>query len=423
MNNATGFSALPAGYNTIGCYSGFGYSAYYWSATESDESKAFTRDLEFGSAYLYKGGGSNKNYLFSVRCLCDVGNTSSLPTVITSTVASVTSYSATCGGNVSYNGAVTARGVCWSTSQNPTISNSHTEDGTGTGTFTSDLTGLAPSTTYHVRAYATNSMGTAYGNVVTFTTLSVPVIDARSCSAALTVTDHEGNVYATVQIGDQCWMRDNLRTTTSPSTGTYLIPYSSTGSTFTGKQARWYNNDPTTNAPMNYGLLYNWNAAVDTFNTSYGETSVDPYVNHAVSVNFTGHRRGICPTGWHLPSDSEWTQLTNYVKTQDDYICGDTNINIGKALASTEGWYSYNGECYPGDQSQHANNATGFSAVPAGYCTGLSFYGAGYRANFWSSSQSTSIYAYCHYLLYSYVSVYSDNASKNDGCSVRCLRD
>ena len=99
--------------------------------------------------------------------------TITLPTVITSSVTDVASTTATCGGFVMNDGnaAVTARGVCWSTSNNPTINDSHTADGTGTGFFTSSITGLTPNTTYYARAYATNSLGTAYGNEVSFTTL------------------------------------------------------------------------------------------------------------------------------------------------------------------------------------------------------------------------------------------------------------
>ncbi|MBP5557532.1 MAG: T9SS type A sorting domain-containing protein [Bacteroidales bacterium] len=95
-----------------------------------------------------------------------------LPTVITSSITDITPTTATCGGNVTYNGnaAVTARGVCWSTSNNPTVYDSYTEDGTGTGVYTSSITGLIPNTTYYVRAYATNSFGTAYGDEVSFTT-------------------------------------------------------------------------------------------------------------------------------------------------------------------------------------------------------------------------------------------------------------
>ena len=88
-----------------------------------------------------------------------------LPTVTTLYVSNVTATSATCGGNVTDDcgSSVTARGVCWSTSQNPTISDSHTTDGAGTGRFTSIITGLNSCTTYYFRAYATNSKGTNYG--------------------------------------------------------------------------------------------------------------------------------------------------------------------------------------------------------------------------------------------------------------------
>ena len=99
-------------------------------------------------------------------------DTATLPTVITGAVSGTSETTAMCGGNVTSDGGanVTARGVCWSTSQNPTISNSHTTDGSGTGSFTSSLTGLTAGTTYYVRAYATNSEGTAYGSQVNFTT-------------------------------------------------------------------------------------------------------------------------------------------------------------------------------------------------------------------------------------------------------------
>ena len=95
------------------------------------------------------------------------------PTVTTSAVIDITQTSATCGGNVTSDGGtpVTARGVCWSTSANPTTDSSKTTDGTGTGSFTSNLTGLTDNTTYHLRAYATNSAGTSYGNEVLFKTL------------------------------------------------------------------------------------------------------------------------------------------------------------------------------------------------------------------------------------------------------------
>ena len=247
-------------------------------------------------------------------------------------------------------------------------------------------------------------------------------IDGQPCPGTPTVTDHEGNVYNTVQIGNQCWTKENLRTTTSPSTGTYLIPAVNASYTYTGKQARWYYNDSTTYAPMNYGLLYNWNAAVDTFNTLYGETSV----NHgsSVSVMFNGHRRGICPVGWHLPSDAEWEAMTAYVQSQSEYVCNSCTDWIAKALADNVGWEGYTGTCAVGN-NQSANNATGFSAVPAGFCEGSSFENAGSATFFWSSSQfeGNSNRAYNRYLQYWVASVDRGNFDKLNGFSVRCLKD
>lgn len=105
------------------------------------------------------------------QLLTEAATNVSLPTVTTASITNITTNTATGGGNVTSDGgaAVTARGVCWSTSQNPTTANSKTTDGTGTGSFTSSITGLSSSTTYYVRAYATNSAGTSYGNQVSFT--------------------------------------------------------------------------------------------------------------------------------------------------------------------------------------------------------------------------------------------------------------
>ena len=98
-----------------------------------------------------------------------------VPVVITAEVTNIMAATATCGGEVTYGGgfAVTERGVCWSTSPNPTISDSHTTDGGGTGVFTSSITGLTENTTYYVRAYATNSVGMSYGEQKSFTTTTL----------------------------------------------------------------------------------------------------------------------------------------------------------------------------------------------------------------------------------------------------------
>ena len=271
-----------------------------------------------------------------------------LPTVITTTVSNITETTAFSGGNVTFDGGatVTARGVCWSTSHNPTVNDSHTTDGNGMGSFTSNIAGLTASTTYYVRAYAINSAGTAYGDEVSFTTAQVPF----SCGTS-TLSDIDGNMYNTVQIGNQCWMKENLRTThysdnTAISHGVSLssdVPY-------------YYYPDSSYYNVSTYGLLYNWKAVMHSSSSS--------------TINPSGVQ-GICPNGWHVPSEAEWVQLTDYVSSQSQYACGSNSSNIAKALANNTGWESSTTTCAVGN-TQSNNNATGFSAMPAGgYCSCL----------------------------------------------------
>lgn len=266
--------------------------------------------LNPGTTYYVRAYATNTFGTFygsEVAVTTTATSPSSVPSVTTIAVTNVTKTQATVSGNVTSDGGetVTQRGFAYDTLPNPNKNKMVATNGSGVGNYTNILNNLFPGKTYYIRAFATNSMGTSYGNELTFTTVAqtqpAPVgNDGQSCPSAPTVTDHEGNVYNTVLIGTQCWTRENLRTTTSPSTGTYLIPPAGTGATFTGKQACWYNNDSAAYAPMNYGLLYNWNAAVDTFNVEYGETSVIPFSSYAQSITFMGFRRGICPHGLAL---------------------------------------------------------------------------------------------------------------------------
>jgi len=116
-----------------------------------------------------------------------------VPTVTINPIDLITNVSARSGGAITSDGgaAILSKGVVWSTSPNPTISNLRTNDGSGGTSYVSNLTSLSPGTTYYVRAYATNSTGTAYGNQQTFTTTAT----------SQTVTDIDGNIYNTVQIG------------------------------------------------------------------------------------------------------------------------------------------------------------------------------------------------------------------------------
>lgn len=118
-------------------------------------------------------------------------NTSTTPTITTSAINSITSTTASGGGNIATDGgaAITSRGVVWSTSQNPTTSNSKTNNDSGIGTFSSSITMLSANTLYYVRAYATNSNGTYYGNQVVFTTTAIPTASTNLFSAKLNGTN------------------------------------------------------------------------------------------------------------------------------------------------------------------------------------------------------------------------------------------
>ena len=405
-NNATGFGAPAAGYYN-GNHRDFGSRSYFWDSSELDSDFANFNQLFHGSAtlggsssFLYKGNG------LSVRCLRDEGVTSAiLPTVSTSSVTDITFNTATSGGNVASDGGatVTTRGVCWSTSHNPTVSDSHTANGTGLGSFTSNLTGLSSGTTYYVRAYATNSAGTAYGNEVSFATETETPQDGQPCPGASTLTDIDGNIYNTVQIGSQCWMKENLRTT-KYADGTSIEQGSSTSSYV----AYWYHPNSSANQTT-YGLLYNWKAVMRNSSSSSANPS---------------RVQGICPTGWHVPSDAEWTQLTDYVSSQSQYVCGNDNRYIAKALAGTTGWTSSTDTCAVGN-TPSGNNATGFSALPTGRYYGYDSYpdGFGEETIFWSATEYSSS-AYGLVLTKTNAKVFiRNNVNKSYGSAVRCVRD
>jgi uncharacterized protein (TIGR02145 family) len=313
-------------------------------------------------------------------------------TITTAPVTSISSSSAISGGNISSDGGtpVTDRGVCWSTSTNPTIAGSHTTDGTGIGSFTSNLTGLTVNTTYYVRAYATNTAGTEYGNEVTFVTSAV----YANCG---TVTDIDGNTYNTVTIGTQCWMKENLKTTKYRNgdpipTGLSDVDWSGTTS---GAYAI-YKNDNKNNDT--FGKLYNWFAVADN--------------------------RHLCPTDWHEPSDLEWTILEAYL-TNNGYGFGGGGSDIAKSMAFTSGWDESSLAGSVGND-QASNNSSGFSALPGGFLHYQGFFRyIGYIGFWWSSTkgESGSENAWNRYLQNNSSDLINIQYDKHKGLSVRCIRD
>jgi uncharacterized protein (TIGR02145 family) len=257
--------------------------------------------------------------------------------------------------------------LVYATTSNPTLSNTVLTIGSGEGSFSGTLTGLTPNSTYYVRAYATNSSGTAYGNEVSFTTLT-------------TVTDIDGNTYNTVQIGNQVWMSENLKTTRYRNGG--LIPNVTDGTAWSNSTTgawSYYNNDVSNNAI--YGKLYKWY-------TTLGDT--------------------LCPTGWGVPTDAEWTTLTNYLGGES--VAGGKMKSVGTAY-----WISPN---------TGATNESVFSALPGGYrYNDGSFYDIRASAFFWSATEFGSSFAWNRSLSLSNGIVYRLNDNKSLGASVRCLRD
>jgi uncharacterized protein (TIGR02145 family) len=257
----------------------------YWSSTVDG---TFSRFLIFGSSNAFM----NSNYRalgFSVRCIKDSGTPITLPTINTYGISDTTETTAVSGGEVTDDGGatVTARGVCWNTSGSPTIADNFTSDGSGTGTFTSNITGLTENTTYYVRAYATNSEGTAYGNQVSFTTLAA--------SAGTVVVE------VTNPTTGKIWMDRNLGASRAATSST-------------DEQA--------------YGDLYQWGRGTDghekrtsgtttTLSTSdtpgHGDFILAPNSpydwrspqndNLWQGVDGTNNP---CPSGYRLPTDTEW---------------------------------------------------------------------------------------------------------------------
>jgi len=298
------------------------------------------------------------------------------PVLTTVNVTNIRHTSASCGGVIVYDGgeAVTARGVCWSTTQNPTVADSKTTDGSGTGTFTSEITGLTTTTTYFVRAYATNSKATSYGNELVFKTYTG------------TITDVDGNVYNTIAVGTQTWMAENLKTTKyNDNTAIPLVADTPAWAALSTPGYSWYNNDEATYKKES-GALYNWYALDEASNGG----------------------KNVCPAGWHIPTDAEWTTIT-------DFLDGDREAGGKMKEKGTVHWISPN---------TGATNESGFTALPCGgrYYNGT-FSAMGSIGGWWSSTELLTASARGRYLYYNYSLIYRGSGSKRDGFSVRCLKD
>jgi uncharacterized protein (TIGR02145 family) len=297
-----------------------------------------------------------------------------IPIITTFDASKITNNSAYSGGNISSSGSseITSRGICWSVNTEPDIESNRTVNGSGAGDFVSFIDVLSPSTTYHVRAYATNDVGTAYGNEVSFVTSPEDTV-AR---------DPDGNIYHFIKIGTQVWMTENLRTT------------------------KYADGSPiATTSPSNLDISlepnpkYEWPVNGDGNQVAvYGRL----YTGSTIENN------QLCPTGWHVPSDDEWTTLSTYL--------GGTNVAGGKLKEiGFEHWANPN---------TLASDSVGFKALPAGAGrdpVGI-FIPPGQSTYYWSSTYALG-FLWQRSLNFDLNSIHRDKTSEKHAFSVRCIKD
>jgi len=311
--------------------------------------------------------------------------------------------------------------------------------GTNGGTFDITVTSNTSWTASSSETWATLSSASGSGNgkvsvkvapntsagtdtaVVTFAT-------SNNKSATVQIerridSDICGNTYKTVTIGNQIWMAENLKcnkydtqseaynatwlkNNTIPTNGIVLTPYYTDAS----DKSLWdediyYAGNLTDAQVAKLGYLYNWAAAVGVED---GEKQ---------TTEFSGNRQGICPNGWHVPSNAEWQTLQDYIEVTQ----GKGYFTAGTHLKTTSGWYD---EGKPAQYPQGLDTY-GFAALPAGYSYGRRVYNVGFSTFFWTatlfgSGGNSALYR-C--IGYSNSSLYSTNSNKNSGRSVRCIRD
>ena len=220
-----------------------------------------------------------------------------------------------------------------------------------------------------------------------------------NCEYGTLTDDRDGQTYKTVKIGEQWWMAENLN-------------YRYIQQTYNGGEkdssSYCYDDDPAN--CEKYGRLYLWSAAMDSAGIIPGNTANGcGYYGEIYNLGNV-KVRGVCPEGWHLPNSKEWIALLSAV----GYV-----VRIGLMLKSTEGWNDKND-----GTSGNGTDAYSFSALPAGFRDGSGdYYGEGYDAGFWSSTENDSSGAYLMGLNYNHNDAIPHDYGKYGGFSVRCLKD
>ncbi|MCR4964557.1 MAG: fibrobacter succinogenes major paralogous domain-containing protein [Bacteroidales bacterium] len=236
--------------------------------------------------------------------------------------------------------------------------------------------------------------------------LLLPVLMwAQQVTDCGTVTDIDGNRYQTVIIGKQCWMRENLRVTRYAD-GSMLMPGNENA--MTGHCYVFPNGNES--LVQKYGLLYTWATAMR---------------DHETSEEVPSGVQGICPDGWHLPSNFEWMNLEDVVGYDDALRCGTDVNNVAKAMASASDW-----DTNVADDLQpccilenvNTNDKAGMNVKPAGLCF-MGFYGYGTETGFWTASDGSPESAPIHRFYGANATVEINCTPKEAGASVRCVKN
>ena len=342
--------------------------------------------LDANTEYIVRAFASNE-YGTSYGDSRNFRTIAKYPTVVTTAPYEVTGNSAKAGGVVSDDGGseVIERGIYLGKNIYPENGGIKLASGSGTGSFTVDITGLEAFCTYYVKAYAINAVGVSIGEHSGFKTshsMTSGTIDYNPAFSYGTLTDIDGNIYKTIVIGTQTWMADNLRTTRyNDGRKITNIPYNTVWIATTTPAYCWYQNE------INYkdytGALYNWHV-LDSGN--------------------------VCPSGWHIPSDSEWKILT-------DYLGGELVAGGKIKEAGLKHWDPPN---------EGATNSSGFTSLPGGQRLDSdgTFVGLTYYDTWWTSTEVNYLKPYYRNDAWSNTQVYRGGGGlKTMGRGIRCLKD
>ena len=298
-----------------------------------------------------------------------------VPMSTTTSISSITSLTAISGGTIMFDGgsSIVTRGVCWNTTSHPTITNYHTTDGNSFGTFVSALNGLTPNTLYFVRAYATNNVGTAYGNELSFTTLpTCGTITTNHVASGGVAPVDKAVTYGTVTNipgePSKCWITSNLGSD-QQATAADDATEASAGWYWQFNLKQGYKHDGTTRTP-NSTWLYPIN-----------ENSDWTVANDPCALELG--------SGWRIPTKVEWTNVD-----------------------ASDSWANWNGPWNSG-LKLHA-------AGLLGYMDGF-LYNRGSMGFYWSNTQNSAVYSW-NLNFGSGNSLMSSNY-KSQGFPLRCIKD